>query len=183
MPFFLFVLALSFLTWSCNQTPPASERSSLPENFFYPVQDFFQAEIKRLSQENRRLERLSRIDADSSLQTFQPSDWAKTLGPFLSLDLNKKAWFDAYERRISQDSIWTYQALRADLPIQRLDLYFDAKGELEQVLAVLRLEQLLYQSDSHLIYRRNWGFQILKKLKLRYGTEREYELRGLFQLS
>ncbi|MCZ2444363.1 MAG: hypothetical protein LC101_11375 [Flavobacteriales bacterium] len=129
---FLFFIILIGL-WSCS----SDNRKNLPVRYFQ-IDAFFHQQAEALSKSNIMIEKSLFVNEkhDTLLLKAKEIDWDKEFTPFMTCDINKPAYSDAYQIESIQTGIGKtlrYTAVKPSLFVQFIEIVYD---ELEQPASI-----------------------------------------------
>lgn len=173
---FYLLSAATFLCFSCE-----SEQVSLQHGAqqYYPLHAFFRAEVDSLQQASSPVQKTVWKDGDSESKVLSISDWSQELGAFLSIDLTKSIYLDAFEIK-SEGNTTTYIARDSSVDIRSINLEKDTLGQLEKVTIEKKVNNLLYSNCEKLEYARDHHYALEKYQQIFLLGKSTYRIEGRF---
>lgn len=167
---FFYLLILS----SCE-----SNKSSSHSEQYYPLRTFFLQEVDSLQRNSPIVSKTVRKDNGEEHKEIEIHDWENELGAFLSIDLSKPVYRDAFEI-ISGARTTRYLARDDSHDIRSIVLEKDSMGHLEKVSIERIADNFLYQNQEKLEYVRNGYYLLKKEQKIFLLGKSEYQIEGRF---
>jgi len=158
--FLLYIFITVFI--SC-----APETSVLSEVQLFDINKFFLAEIEKLEQENKNLDKTIVVKSKSESINIESPNWKKEFQLFLETDISSKTYIDQYKVDTINNSI-QYKALNEKLSIRDLQVkYSDNKfSQVTEISILKKTENVISKMEQLLNYKagKNYSFQINQKM-------------------
>ncbi len=149
---FVFLLFLVSGLGAC-QAPDL--QPSQQEKGFFSLSDYLIKECERL-EEKGGLKKVV-LNGKTESKTLEQVNWKQELNDFFASDINKKAWWDKYERETTEQSEH-YIALVPELEIRELVVNY-SRGNVSDILIKKEKKNILNHSEKELFYSPISGFR------------------------
>lgn len=184
--FFNPILGFGFLLcgiFACNPSsePQNSHEPSTAADHLVPryfsLENYFSAEIERLSALNNPVRKTVVINGESESQTLHIPNWNHELDLFLEADINKAAWRDSYAIDSTENAL-VYEALEPDLKTRKIKIKKGPKGEVTQIEIENEVSNWIYRSKEWLNYVPDSVYEIRKQQDIRIVGTNEYHVKA-----
>lgn len=144
------------LTTACDEEPTAAERRASQVMQAFNVVEFLEQEVQSLSSQKVAVQKyVSKGSEAIETKAFQNLNWVEELAPFADADLNKPALIGLFTEEQTLDEAG--QTVRrfvakeaADTNVQEAVYTFNAQGQLVQLDATIRQENMLFETLKQL---------------------------------
>ncbi len=150
---------------------------------FFDLKGFLNGEIEQLK--GQQVSKSVTLNGKKETKTLKEFDFQAGLKMFVESDINKPAWFDAYQIDTTHiDSSTTqikYTTTKEKLKIKSLQVNFDNDLETIQSIIIDRLvETDIYDAQQQLTYIPNQGFSINNQQEVALQDKNEYRIEVVF---
>ncbi len=164
---YFWLCILTLCLFGCGER---SEKVQKTPDFYYPISQFFQNEIQRLTDNKVGLNKTVELNGETETKRLEEVDWKQELQVFIDADINKTAWKDKYEveerlvdSKAHQQKEIVYRAKDKDLKTQFIKLIVEPITEEIRYIQVTNITtNLVYTSKEVLIYKYNKSYSIEK---------------------
>lgn len=167
--------ACSSDTSSAGAPSPASITDSSGYRYF-SLENYFKAEIERLSGLNSPVRKTVSINGETESQTLHITNWNHELDLFLGADINKAAWRNSYAIDSLENAI-VYESLEPDLKTKKITIEKGLEGEIASIEIENEVSNWIYRSKELLIYVPDSVYEIKKQQVIRIVGNNEYQIK------
>lgn len=174
---FSVVLLFAGTTALLSCAPEDNRSNSSSNTGYFPIHDFFTAEVSKLKSKNPIVDKTVWKEDKSENQKLRIKNWDVELGNFLSVDLNKPA----YEQQFRIDSIadtLRYTALNEKLDIQSVELIFNAAKVPQRIRIRKATNNTLYSNIEELLFEPGIRYVVKKEQTIRLLGKNHYQIEG-----
>ncbi len=145
-----FISALIIFFTACS--PAVKEK---PISTYYDVDGLINEQVNKLRKQDANLAKKISIDGKLEKDTisFDSLGWTNELGVFKLADINKptlKDLYEASEKSVDGQKVWSYRAEKQSLGIEFLHVYFGSDSTLKKLEARYNEENALYSSERNM---------------------------------
>lgn len=185
LKYFIFSLLILSVAGGCE----FAANKEVKENYFFPLKEFMDREIRDLKAEGITIRKTAMINEEEEVVAFHVVEDSlqfplqTELGPFLDADINKPAFRDRYstetdtlgDGRILQ----VHRAQTDDLATRALKVWRQ-KGEVQKIEIRTESDNAVYKTIQHLTYEPGIGYSIKANQKVLVTGAKEYFIQGEF---
>ena len=170
------VILVSIILYSACGELTTVEVNTKP---FFDLKGFLKSEIKVL--ENTTVKKTVYLNSKSETKELSNFDFNKALRVFMDSDINKPAWFDAYQADTVQVDSNTfkvsYTTTKEKLKIKTLQVSYNQSDNTIQTIVIDRLVKTsIYDATQQLIYMPNKGFSISNQQDVVLSSPNDYRI-------
>jgi hypothetical protein len=171
--FLRFIIVLCFILSGCVGKEEKSAHR------YMDISGFFRQEAAWLKAHDARINKTVSRNGNQETRNNVSPDWETELSLFIESDINKPAWNRSY--KITSDSTGLiYSAMDDKLRTRLITVRKDSSGKVSYVSILNSVENNLYTSSEELLYRPNFGYNILKRQQVILLGDNEYSIGGVF---
>lgn len=126
-----------------------------PITTYYDVETLVNEQVAKLRKQDAHLAKKISIDGEMEQDTisFDSLGWINELGVFKLADINKpnlRDLYEASEKSVDGQKVWSYRAEKQSLGIEFLNVYFGSDSTLKKLEARYNEENALYSSERNM---------------------------------
>ncbi len=107
--------------------------------------------------------------------------WENELRPFVESDINRSAWFDAFqvdELNANGKRVVTYRSDTKGIPVRKLAVQFEMDGTVSGIDAVIRRSNALYTSEQELNFIPDVSYSVKGWQRTLLLSKTEFEVQA-----
>ncbi len=179
MKYMVMILCLAgFSSYSC-QTNSNSMNDLDAEKPYFSLNEYFDQEIKRLTQQNDSIFKIVSINGNEEEKRVHIADWNTELAAFKEADINKPSWKSSYQI-VRTDSTLTYQSMEASLKTKKIEILWGVDEQIQSLTIYNELENWIYKSKETLTYVPDEKYEIIKEQAIKIVGDQRYTIKGQF---
>lgn len=171
---FLFLGTLIFIA-TISSCKPDIKEAGAPVKFF-DIAGYFKADSARLRVKNPAVTKTVIHNGQSQTQKVSIANWGAELDPFITSDINKPAWRDAYNIQTGENIV-VYVAKLPELKTREVVIK-KVGGQLVWIQIYNHTKNMLYEDTQKLIYFPDSLYIISKSQKVRLLGRNDYYIKG-----
>jgi len=174
----LFSLPLLLATIICGCNPAADNSQGKTADYF-DIKGYFDKEVVRLSKDSLLIKKTVGFDGSLETKAVKIKDWKNELSAFSDAEINRASWRGLFVTSNSNDSD-TYISNNDKVPVKEVKVYKNG-GKVTGIAIIVKNENILYSSTDSLIYFPDSVYQVRKQQNIRFLSDRNYLIKGMFK--
>jgi len=161
---------------SCSQ--PTQNKAQAKA--YFDLKGYFEKEADRLDKLGLKIDKSVSINGIEEHKLIKVEDFNKELNSFITLDINKASWRDAFKVK-KENNLLMYTTDNEKIPVKKVEIQYQ-NNKVSSIYIVTEVDNILYHSTDTLSYRSNQFYEIKKTQKIKLLKEKKYTIIGKFPI-
>lgn len=178
--FFLGLLSL-LIGNGCERTEENVCAARSSEKPFFDIRTFICERINDYETAGTQVDKAVSLNGNEETKKALSIDWLSELRPFIESDINRSAWFDAFQidtTAVDGSTIIRYRSEDKRIPVRKLTVQWSREGNVEAIDVISRRKNVLYTSEQTLNFQPDVSYSVKGWQRTLFLSKTEFEVNA-----